>query len=475
MAKPRVPLKRIFVTAALVALPGVLTLIAGAALGVIAPVWLVAGVLACCFLSWVVASVLVGDLTAVAAYGDQLSRSPETPEPDLTGWGPAVNLASLIRRFAREARRREQTLIDGMTARQKVFDGLPQPLILLDENRRVVNINRTARELIGIDPSGSDLSAAIRDPRVLEVADMALAEGVPKSANFTIAEPVERFFSVQAAPLERHEGDGAALLVALFDLTERRRAEQMRGDFIANVSHELRTPLASLIGFIETLRGPAKDDAEARERFLGLMSDQAGRMGRLVEDLLSLSAIELAEHTRPEDRVDIAATLGSVVAGLEMEARAKEMRIKREIDADLPPVLGNGDQLAQLLLNLIDNAIKYGHSGTPVTVGIHFSAQVPAALAAVVAQAGSPGVIRIDVSDLGEGIAAEHIPRLTERFYRVDTARSRAIGGTGLGLAIVKHIVAHHRGLLEIESMLGKGSTFSATLPAAPAAQPEKQ
>ncbi len=468
MAKPRVPLKRIFATAAAVALPGVLTLFAAAAFGAVSAAWLAAGIAACCILAWAVAAILVGDLTAVAAYGDQLSRNPDAPEPELTGWGPAAGLASLMRRFSREARRREQALRSGMTARQMVFDGLPQPLILLDGDRRIVNINRTARELIGMDPSGSDLSAAIRDPRVLEAADTALAEGAPQETSLVLAEPVERYFSVQVAPLEPRDGDGAALLVALFDLTERRRAEQMRSDFIANVSHELRTPLASLIGFIETLSGPAKDDAEARERFLGLMSDQAGRMGRLVQDLLSLSAIELAEHTRPGDRVELAATLGSVVAGLEMEARDKDMTIERDLAPDLPPVLGNGDQLAQLLSNLIDNAVKYGRAGTPVTVSARFSAEVPQDMAAAVGQAGSPGVVRVEVRDRGEGIAAEHIPRLTERFYRVDTARSRAVGGTGLGLAIVKHIVARHRGLLEIESEEGEGSTFAVTLPAAP-------
>jgi PAS domain S-box-containing protein len=278
-----------------------------------------------------------------------------------------------------------------------------------------------------------------------------------------------KWVETHARVMER-SADGTPLRVTgtSADITDRKNLEARQAEFIATVSHELRTPLASLIGFIETLRGPAKDDAEARERFLGLMSDQAGRMGRLVQDLLSLSAIELAEHTRPGDRVGLAATFGSVVAGLEMEARAKDMTIERDLAPDLPPVLGNGDQIAQLLSNLIGNAIKYGRAGTPVTVSAHFSAEVPQDMAAAVEQAGGPGVVRIEVRDRGEGIDAEHIPRLTERFYRVDTARSRAVGGTGLGLAIVKHIVARHRGLLEIESEVGEGSTFSVTLPAAP-------
>jgi len=410
----------------------------------------------------------------VAAYGEALSHDPDTPEPRLSGWGPAASLAALIRRFAREGRRREQMLKDAMSMRQEVLDGLPQPLILLDRRRRILTINRATREFIGTDPTGSDLSAAVRDPRVLEIADTALREGEPMATNVTISDPGERYYSIQAVPLGDQNGDDPALLIVLFDLTERHRAEQMRSDFIANVSHELRTPLASLIGFIETLRGPAKDDEDARERFLALMADQAGRMSRLVQDLLSLSAIELAEHTRPADRVDLPATLGSVIAGLELEAQAKDMTIRREIDPDLPAALGNGDQLAQLLLNLIDNAIKYGRAGTPVTVALRFESKIPGPLAEAAERSAVPGIIRVEVHDQGEGIAAEHIPRLTERFYRVDTARSRAIGGTGLGLAIVKHIVAHHRGLLEIKSTLGEGSTFSVALLAAPRETAEK-
>lgn len=468
MAKQRVPLRRIFGTIAIIAIPGLLTLAAASAVGAISIQWLALGMILCIALSWIAGSILGGDLTAVAAYGDALSHNPDTPEPRLSGWGPAASLAALIRRFAREARRREQMLKDAMAMRQEVLDGLPQPLVLLDRRRRILSINLAARELMGSDPSGSDLSTAIRDPRVLEIADTSLRDKEMQATTLTMSDPVERYYSIQAVPLEGQDDADPALLIVLFDLTERRRAEQMRSDFIANVSHELRTPLASLIGFIETLRGPAKDDAEARERFLSLMADQAGRMGRLVQDLLSLSAIELAEHTRPADHVDLPATLGSVVAGLEMEAAAKDMVIRREIDPDLPPALGNGDQLAQLLLNLIDNAIKYGRNGSEVSVVLEYDSDIPGPLAESVAQVNAPGVIRIEVRDQGEGIAAEHIPRLTERFYRVDTARSRAIGGTGLGLAIVKHIVAHHRGLLDIQSIPGEGSTFSVTIPAAP-------
>lgn len=465
----RIPIKRLLPTTLAIAAPGWGALAALALLGALGPSWAVAGAILCFVVAMVVASFVVGDLTALAAYSDALSGNPNAPEPTLSGWGPAAHFATHFRRFIREAKRNEQALRENMDSSQMVFDGLPQPLLLVDDGRKVLRVNRTARSLIGTDPSGSDLASAFRDPRILAEADAALAEGQPKAVGLTIQDPVERYFSVQIVPLELAGGDGAALLVALFDLTERRRAEQMRADFIANASHELRTPLASLIGFIETLRGPARDDAEARERFLGLMADQAARMGRLVEDLLALSAIELAEHTPPHDRVEIASVLDRVVAGLELEAAARDMTIERDLAKDLPLVLGDGDRLAQLFQNLIDNAIKYGREGTPITVSARFEDKIPATLGSVDEDRHAAGAVRVAVIDRGEGIDAEHIPRLTERFYRVDTARSRAIGGTGLGLAIVKHIVSHHRGHLEIDSERGVGSTFAVYLPQMPA------
>jgi two-component system phosphate regulon sensor histidine kinase PhoR len=214
----------------------------------------------------------------------------------------------------------------------------------------------------------------------------------------------------------------------------------MRADFIANASHELRTPLSTLIGFLETLAGPAREDTEARARFLPIMLEQARRMARLVSDLLSLSRIELHEHTPPTGRVDLTAILHGVADALEIKAKNRGMAIRIEADR-LPPVLGDADELAQVFQNLIDNAVKYGSRNSEVRV-----------------MAGPAEV------DRGEGIPREHLPRLTERFYRVDSARSRELGGTGLGLAIVKHIVNRHRGHLEIESAPGEGSRFTVYL-----------
>jgi len=242
--------------------------------------------------------------------------------------------------------------------------------------------------------------------------------------------------------------------MTLHDQTPLRRVEEMRADFVANASHELRTPLAALSGFIDTLQGPAKDDVKARERFLGIMHTQATRMARLIDDLLSLSRVELSAHVRPDTLVDIVPIIRQVIDGLEPLARERQVAI----DIDLPelPVLiaGDREELLRLFENLVENALKYGASGGKVVVS----------LSQAVSGEGSPEV-RVMVRDFGPGIAPEHLPRLTERFYRVDNARSRALGGTGLGLAIVKHLVRAHGGEVRVESQLGGGSTFLFTLP----------
>jgi two-component system, OmpR family, phosphate regulon sensor histidine kinase PhoR len=234
----------------------------------------------------------------------------------------------------------------------------------------------------------------------------------------------------------------------------------MRADFIANASHELRTPLTTLTGFIETLRGPAREDAEARERFLAIMQQQAARMTRLVEDLLALSRIELNEHLMPQGRVALGPLLRHLGDTLELRAGERGMRILLDVPPDLPEVLGDRDELAQLFQNLLDNAIKYGRAKSEITVAATETRRAH--------DVGPSPFIAIAVRDHGEGIAREHLPRLTERFYRIDTARSREMGGTGLGLAIVKHILNRHRGFLEIDSTLGTGSVFTVYLRSAP-------
>jgi two-component system phosphate regulon sensor histidine kinase PhoR len=251
-------------------------------------------------------------------------------------------------------------------------------------------------------------------------------------------------------------GEGR-VLVLFDDITQARLTERMRVDFVANASHELRTPLATLSGFIETLQGPAAGDAPARERFLDIMALEAGRMSRLIDDLLSLSRIELDKHVRPIDRLDLAGVIADVRKTLAMRLEADERQLVVDSEGSLPPVIADRDQVLQVLHNLVSNALKYGHTGTPITI----------TAAPVATERGAPAHVRLTVTDIGDGISPEHLPRLTERFYRVDSQRSRKMGGTGLGLAIVKHIIERHRGRLEITSQQGVGTTVSFTLPQA--------
>jgi two-component system phosphate regulon sensor histidine kinase PhoR len=347
-----------------------------------------------------------------------------------------------------------------------IFAALPDPLLMLSGEQRIVRANPAAEELFDAAPpertlAGQDLTAVVRDPALLGAVDEVLHGADGRIAEFSLSGPVVRQLTARIARLAAPARDGTVAIMTFHDLTALKRAEQMRADFVANASHELRTPLSSLLGFIETLRGPARDDPEARERFLTVMQEQGRRMSRLVEDLLSLSRIELQEHTSPRGKTDLERVVRSVASTLQPQARAREMRIEVAIK-DLPPAVGDPDELAQVFQNLIDNALKYGRSGTTVRITGH---AVEAGTQAA-RRLGRPG-IAVAVADQGEGIAREHVPRLTERFYRVDTARSRKLGGTGLGLAIVKHILNRHRGLLDIESTPGEGSVFTVILPRA--------
>jgi two-component system, OmpR family, phosphate regulon sensor histidine kinase PhoR len=368
-------------------------------------------------------------------------------------------------RFLRASRQAAAAREGELGAAQAVLAALPDPLILLDDRRRILRANAAATELLGMRLVDRDLAVALRHPAVLAAGEAVLRGEAGRIVEFDITTPVERHLSARLAPLRPHTVEGAALVLTLHDLTAVKRSERLRADFVANASHELRTPLASLIGFIETLRGPARDDVAAREHFLSIMAEQSQRMKRLVDDLLSLSRIEMNEHRPPTERVDLARLIPTVIDLLDQRAAARQMEIRLDLPADLPPVLGDPDELAQVFQNLLDNAIKYSRPGTPIEVGARPSPKVlPGARPGERA-----GAVAVMVRDHGDGIAREHLPRLTERFYRVDAARSRELGGTGLGLAIVKHIVNHHRGAFEIDSEPGEGTVFTIYLPAASA------
>ncbi len=416
---------------------------------------------------------LYQDSRVLADYLDRVAASDApVPQPPVAA-ATAQSLLGAVARAHQDWMERIDAAERRAAGGDAVVEALHDPLILVDGQRRVALANSAARGLFGDRMLTRDLAVSLRNPLVLEAVDAVLAGGASRSVEFALPVPVERTLEARVKPFARPAAEGGdpdgtetAVLLTLHDITLLKRSEQMRADFVANASHELRTPLSTLLGFIETLRGPAKDDEEARERFLTIMHEQAGRMSRLVNDLLSLSRIELDEHTPPTGHAELAEIVRTVVATLELKAAARRMRIRLEGPDRLPIVLGDEDQLAQVVQNLIENAIKYGREQTDVTVTLA-AVDMPAAAASVAGRRPGP-TVSVAVTDRGEGIPRTHLPRLTERFYRVDPARSRALGGTGLGLAIVKHIVNRHRGRLTIDSEVGKGSTFTVHLPALP-------
>lgn len=395
----------------------------------------------------------------------RLEAAVEGRSADIEPNSPLAPLAGRIESLHRAQAEALGTLRQRLHAAHVALESLPAPMLLIDAETTIVATNRAAREIFGETLAGRAVASNLRHPEVLKAVDMALEQGRGHMVEMTMLVPIERSFAVSVEPLPEPGPDDSRALILMHELTAMKRTEQMRADFVANASHELRTPLSTLVGFIETLRGPAKDDPEAHERFLEIMHEQSLRMSRLVSDLLSLSRIELNEHTPPRGLADLSRILASVKATLDMQAASRDMEIQLDIEDGLPPVTGDEDELAQVAQNLIDNATKYGRPGTPIRVTARRADSVPAAFPKA-----PHGAVLVRVQDQGEGIPREHIPRLTERFYRVDKARSRDLGGTGLGLAIVKHIVSRHRGALAVDSQVGKGSAFTFYLPiAAPA------
>ena len=324
---------------------------------------------------------------------------------------------------------------------------LDDPVLLIDRLANVAFANDAAQSAFGGFAPGRSLFLRFRAPEIRALIEGVLASGRAASGEYFERLPLERAYKVFAAPL----AVGRPLFVVAFkDQSETRRIDRMRADFIANASHELRTPLASIAGFIETLQGPARGDPNAQQRFLAIMQAQTARMARLIDDLLSLSRLEMKSRIDPGRTVDVAALLDRVIAATQPRAAEFSVVIEKKFEAGSALVAGDADELTQVFENLIENACKYGQSGGRVVVGTGLSGEE----------------LLVSVTDFGPGIAEEHIPRVTERFYRVETDGVPAQKGTGLGLAIVKHILTRHGGRLGIRSRLGAGSTFTVHLPA---------
>ena len=375
-----------------------------------------------------------------------------------SGKTPAIpsiaRLARAIERLARTLAERANQVGLLLRANETIVERLPDLLLVLGRDGSVRRANAAARAAFG-----ADMGAVVRHPDLRAAIEIAFARGVSQSAELTLPVPVRRDVNATILVLDPPLADGGHAIAVLSDRSRERAVERMRADFVANASHELRTPLASLIGFIHTLRGPAADDPPAQQRFLGIMAEQAERMNRLIDDLLSLSRIELTEHLPPAERVDLGAAAERIAAAFEPRVAARAMTLLLHVDADVPIVTADADQVEQVLQNLVENAVKYGRERGEVRIGVRHAP--PGGRYPI-----RKGVL-LSVADDGPGIPKSDVPRLTERFYRVDKGRNRSEGGTGLGLAIVKHIVNRHRGQLVIESEEGRGSTFSVWLPLA--------
>jgi two-component system, OmpR family, phosphate regulon sensor histidine kinase PhoR len=341
---------------------------------------------------------------------------------------------------------------------------MPEPVLLVSADRRIEAANPAAQSIFGTGLAGAPVVLCLRQPEAVSVleqgfralSDPDAPQGPFEAARLATGPLGDRTWRLTVSPVEAHT-PAARLVVALRDVSHLEEAEQQRRDFVANVSHEMRSPLTVLSGFIETLRGPARDDPVAQERFLGIMEAEAQRMARLVADLLTLSKVESDERIRPRAPVSVAEVLRATLAALRPQIEAAGIAVDLDLAAAEAPVPGDRDQLVQVFHNLIENAVKYGAGGGRIAV----RCDRPAAGGGL-----SGPALRIAVTDHGEGIDPVHLPRLTERFYRIDGHRSRQMGGTGLGLAIVKHIVNRHRGRLSIRSARGEGSTFTVVLPA---------
>lgn len=335
---------------------------------------------------------------------------------------------------------------DDLSAIAAVLGALDAPALLISARETVKLENRAAEAIFGPIPQGSDLAGRIRAPGILDMVRDAIAAGQPREIEHAERLPSETVYVVRIAPLAEKTSEPFWLLT-FRDVSQARRIDRMRSDFVANASHELRTPLASLRGFIETLQGPAKNDAKAHERFLGIMHEQATRMSRLVDDLLSLSRLELRSNLAPDQTVDLVPLIAHVRDSL--QPLAADLGVDIVLDLPRHPVVVNGDrdELVEVFENLIENGCKYGQEGKRVDVALTGGAgRTP---------------IEISVTDHGPGIPPEHVPRITERFYRVNVEASRSKKGTGLGLAIAKHILTRHKARLMVKSEVGKGTVFT--------------
>lgn len=409
----------------------------------------------------------LSDLSALSYYVEQLAKDKKAKAPALSFLSNVEQLSFQVEKLNTSWEKRRLALEAILVESKILFDILPELLIMVNEDLQIVRSNNSASIIFQQSLQNHSLQEVIPDQMLINFCRWVLYDRKPKQLELFLPHPVNRYFTVFIERFPVQSPANIALMIVMHDITESKLSEQTFADFVANASHEIRTPLTSLIGMIETLRTTAKDDPEAQEMFLRVMAEQSQRMNRLVSDLLSLSKIEMHVNTLPTEKVNIIQVIHTVINHTEWFAKERNVVVEFIRKSEVLIITADSHQLNQLFANLIENAIKYGNANSTVRVEIELTDQFPKTYETL---RKITHVVKIAVKDRGEGIAKEHIPRLTERFYRVDSARSRKnkIGGTGLGLAIVKQIIKRHQGELEIESTEGVGSTFTVYLPLAP-------
>lgn len=405
----------------------------------------------------------LSDLTALTNYVEQLSLDRGAKAPLLSFLSNVEELSQAVEGLHNSWGAKKIRLEAALAESRILFDTLPDILIMLDENKSIVRANQAAFQKLGKNIRDRKLKEVLSDTAVLHMVDVVMERGHGDETEVNIVfNEVNRDFLLRVEKFPIHTAGGISAVLILHDITESKRARQTVKDFVANASHEIRTPLTSIVGFVETLQSLDNDDVETRQKFLAIIAEQAEHMTKLVGELLSLSRIELNEGVFPDDKVNVLKVLDTALKRTEWEVKKKDMQVVLEAPKTLPGIYGDKDELVQVFINLVSNAVKYGHKKTDIHVQVRAAKKSECRSERF---ANAKSLVYVSVTDKGEGISDQDIPRLTERFFRVDKVRSRKVGGTGLGLAIVKHILNRHRGELKIVSKLGKGSTFAVYLP----------
>lgn len=403
----------------------------------------------------------LSNVSSLTHYVNEIAQDKRVAPPSLRFLGSAAELSDALKKLQSSWDVKKKQMETIITEREILVDTLPDILIMVNDEKKIVRTNRAARAIFGQNLAGKQLKDVIASTYLADAISSVIQDLKGREIEFRIEDPVVRDFLAIIERFPVPTAGGISTVITMNDITELKSVEQMRADFVANASHELRTPLASIKGFVETLLGPARDDEPARIEFLKIMLEQSDRMQQLIGDLLSLSKIEMNVHSIPTEPMDLAAVLRKEVENFKRMAATKNMRLVLNLYDNLPAVKGEANELAQVAHNLISNAIKYGHADSDVTI----SAKVTSELPQDINMRNLTRVVAFSVRDQGEGIPKQHLPRLMERFYRVDSARTRQVGGTGLGLAIVKGIIQRHRGAIVVDSVVGEGTCFTVYLP----------